>query len=258
LREDERPDVIILPGGVLPASLAFEALLKELGDEVHAVAKELELYRGDSPPAGFTLAVEVAGILRCAEEVGFDRFHLVGYSAGGASSLAFAAVHPNRLQSLALLEPAWAGNENLSPEEADLGAEFRRIAELPPDEMMPAFMANQLRPGVAPPPPPPGPPPPWMSSRPPGLRALITAFSSGELDLDALRSFEQPIYFALGGLSNPVQYERMADRLSSVFKDFTLEVFEERHHFDPPHRAEPERLASSLQALWRRAEEPAS
>jgi hypothetical protein len=33
-------------------------------------------------------------------------------------------------------------------------------------------------------------------------------------------------------------------------------VFEERHHFDPPHRIEPERLAKSLKALWRRAERP--
>src|SRR6476660_8907166 len=100
----------MLPGGVLPASLAYEALLEELGDEVHAVAKELEVYADDAPPPGYTLDVEVAGILRCAEEVGFDRFHLVGYSAGGASSLAFAAVHPDRLSSLALFEPAWAGN----------------------------------------------------------------------------------------------------------------------------------------------------
>jgi hypothetical protein len=46
----------------------------------------------------------------------------------------------------------------------------------------------------------------------------------------------------------------MADRLSDVFMDFTLEVFEDRHHFDPPHRIEPERVASSLQALWSRAE----
>jgi pimeloyl-ACP methyl ester carboxylesterase len=242
----------MLPGGVLPASLAYEALLKELGDEARAVVKELELYRGDLPPAGFTLGVEVAGILRCAEEAGFDRFHLVGYSAGGASSLAFAAVHPSRLQSLALLEPAWAGNEDLSPEEAAVWAEFRRIAELPPDEMMPAFVANQLRPSVAPPPPP-GPPPPWMSSRPPALRALLDTFASGELALDDLRSFRQPVYFALGGLSNPAYYERMADRLASVFSDFTLEVFQERHHFDPPHRVQPERVASSLQALWRRA-----
>lgn len=245
----------MLPGGVLPASLAYEALLKELGDEVHAVAKELEVYGADSPPAGFTLDIEVAGILRCAEEVGFDRFHLVGYSAGGAASLACTAAHPNRLESLALLEPAWAGNENPSPEEAAVWTEFRRIAGLPPDQMMPAFMANQLRPGIEPPPPPPGPRPPWMSSRPAGLRAFISAFISGELDLDALRSFEQPVYFALNGLSNPDYYKRMADRLSSVFCDFTLEFFEQRHHFDPPHRAEPERMASSLRALWRRADE---
>ena len=30
----------------------------------------------------------------------FDRLHLVGYSAGGASCLAFTAQHPDRLQSL--------------------------------------------------------------------------------------------------------------------------------------------------------------
>jgi hypothetical protein len=49
-------------------------------------------------------------------------------------------------------------------------------------------------------------------------------------------------------------YGALAERLSRVFDDFTLEVFEERHHFDPPHRIEPERLARSLGALWERAE----
>lgn len=254
----QRREVILLPGGVLPAHLAYEALLHELGDDVHAVAKELEVYADDRPSAGFTLDVEVAGILRCAQEVGFDRFHLVGYSAGGASSLLFAAAHPDRLESLALLEPAWAGNQDLAPDEAAVWEELRRIAELPPDQMMPAFVANQLRAGVDPPAPPPGPPPPWMSSRPAGLRALIRAFLSGELDVEALRGFGQPVYFALGGLSNPAYYERMADRLSGIFSGFTLEVFEDRHHFDPPHRIEPERLASSLWSLWDRAKDPAS
>ncbi len=229
-----------------------------LGDRVHAVAKELEVYGGERPPPGFTLDVEVAGILQCAEEAGFGRFHLVGYSAGGASSLAFAAAHPDRLKSLALLEPAWAGKEDLSPEEEAVWADFRLIAELPPDEMMPAFIGKQLRPGVEAPPPPPGPPPPWMSSRPAGLKAFINAFASGELDVKALRGFEQPVYFALGGLSNPDYYEDMADRLAGIFSDFTLEVFEDRHHFDPPHRIEPKRLATSLRALWLRAESPAS
>jgi len=34
-----------------------------------------------------------------------------------------------------------------------------------------------------------------------------------------------------------------------------MQDIEERHHFDPPHRIEPERLADSLTALWRRAGE---
>ena len=48
---------------------------------------------------------------------------------------------------------------------------------------------------------------------------------------------------------------RMAERLAAMFPDFTVETFPERHHFDPPHRVEPERLASSLLGLWRRAEQ---
>jgi pimeloyl-ACP methyl ester carboxylesterase len=258
LAADECPDVILLPGGVLPASLAYEALLKELGDGVRAVTKELEVYAADRPPPGYTLDVEVDGILRTAEEAGFDRFHLVGYSGGGASSLAFTALHPDRLRSLALLEPAWAGNEELSAEETAVWDGFRRIAELPPEEMMPAFMAAQLRPGAEPPAPPPRPPPPWMSTRPAGLKAFINAFLSGELELAALRGFERPVYFALGGLSNPDYYGRMANRLSDVFSDFTLEVFADRHHFDPPHRIEPGRVAHSLRELWGRAEGSAS
>lgn len=252
--DERRPEVILLPGGVLPAALAYEALLKELGDGVHAVAKDLELYGGERPPAGYTLDVEIGGILRCAESIGFDRFHLVGYSGGGAASLAFAAMHPWRLKSLTLLEPAWDGNKYLSGEETAMWGELRAITDMPPAQMMPAFMAKQLRPGVEPPSPPEGAPPPWMASRPAGLKALINAFISSELDVDSMRRFDRPVYFALGGHSNPDYYGRMADRLSGLFEDFTLEVFEDRHHFDPPHRVEPERLASSLRELWGRAE----
>jgi hypothetical protein len=46
----------------------------------------------------------------------------------------------------------------------------------------------------------------------------------------------------------------MAVRLARVFPDFTLQAFDDRHHFDPPHRTEPERLTASLRDLWSRAE----
>lgn len=245
--------MILLPGGVMPAELAYGALLEALGDDITAVAKELEIYAGSAPTPGYSLQNEIDGILHTAQSADFERFHLVGYSGGGASSLAFAASHPERLLSLALLEPAWMGNDGLSPEEHAVWREFDRIAKLPPDQLMPAFIANQLAPGVEPPPPPPGPPPPWMTTRPAGLRTFMATFRSSTLDLDRLRAFRAPVYFAIGGRSNPDYYGRMAERARAIFPNFTLDVFEERHHFDPPHRIEPERTAIALRAHWARA-----
>jgi pimeloyl-ACP methyl ester carboxylesterase len=247
-------DAILLPGGVMPADLAYGSLLEALGEDVEAIAKDLEVYAGPEPPPDYTLDDEVAGVLRAAQDAGFDRFHLVGYSGGGASSLVFAAKHPERLLSLALIEPAWMGNDGLSTEEQVVWREFDRIATLSSKEMMPAFVAIQLAPGVEAPPPPPGPPPPWMANRPAGLRAFLETFGSSALDLDRLRAFEQPVYFALGGRSNPDYYGRMAERARAIFPHFTLEVFDERHHFDPPHRLEPERTARALRAHWARAD----
>jgi len=93
-----------------------------------------------------------------------------------------------------------------------------------------------------------------MATRPAGIGAFMQTFKTSELDRSTLERFSRPVYFALGGLSNPDQFGEIAKRLARVFPDFELEVFEERHHFDPPHRIEPERLANSLRAVWRRAE----
>jgi pimeloyl-ACP methyl ester carboxylesterase len=246
--------VILLPGGILPADLAYGALIDALDDEVEAVAKDLEVYAGDEPPGDYSLDDEVAGVVREADARGWERFHLVGYSGGGASALAAAARHPDRVLSLALLEPAWAGNWDLSEAERAMWREFEKLDGLTPDEFMAAFVRLELRPGVTPPSPAPGPPPPWMAKRPAGIRAFTRTFRTYDLDRESLRRFDRPVYYALGGLSNPDQYGEIAERLSRVFGDFTLEVFEERHHFDPPHRIEPERLARSLRTLWERAE----
>lgn len=49
----------------------------------------------------------------------------------------------------------------------------------------------------------------------------------------------------------------MAERLSPIVPDFTIETFPDRHHFDPPHRIQPQHLASSLLAVWEGAESQA-
>jgi pimeloyl-ACP methyl ester carboxylesterase len=244
--------VLLLPGVVLPASLAYSALLDALPEGTNAVAKDLELYAADEPPAGYTLDAEGDGILRAAAEAGFERFHLAGYSAGGAAALRFATLQPGRLLSLTLLEAAWAGNQRRTPAEQEVQAEFERAMALPTEERMRQFVRLQLAPGVEPSPPPPGPPPPWMASRPAGVAAVMAAFAACELDLAPVIRAQLPVLYVLGGRSNPAWFAAIADRLAAALPDFTLEVFEDRHHFDPPHRAEPERLARTLAAFWSR------
>jgi pimeloyl-ACP methyl ester carboxylesterase len=245
--------VMLLPGVVLPADAAYGGLLAALGADVEAVSKDLEVYREDSPPPDYSLDTEVAGVLQTATALRWSTFHLVGYSGGGAAALAVAAREPARLRSLALLEPAWGGCWGWSREHERLWATYEELAQLPLEQFMPAFMRLQVVPGVELPAPPPGPPPPWMDLRPAGIRAVTRAFATYHLSRDALTAFDRPVYFALGGLSNPDQFGDIAARLASVFPDFTLEVFADRHHFDPPHRMEPERLARSLLRVWARS-----
>jgi pimeloyl-ACP methyl ester carboxylesterase len=244
--------VMLLPGVVLPADLAYRGLVTALGTDVTTIVKDLDLYREDVPPEDYSLETEVTGILREADAEAWSAFHLVGYSGGAAGALAFAARRPERLLSLALLEPAWAGNWSWSTEHQRLWARYDELASMPPEQLMTAFMRLQVRPEVELPASPPGPTPPWMRQRPAGVRAFLRTFKTYHLDRDALATFVSPVYFALGGRSNPDQFGDMAERLKNVFPDFTLEVFAERHHFDPPHRAEPARLARSLHAIWAR------
>ena len=92
-----------------------------------------------------------------------------------------------------------------------------------------------------------------MAKRLPGLKRFIEVFLQSDLDIDDLRRFKGPVLFTLGGKSNPAYFKREAERLEKIFDDFTVEVFPDRHHFDPPHRVDPEKLAQSLRALWGRA-----
>ena len=247
----ERAPVLFVPGGVTPAAISYGPLLAVLREQVQPVVKDLELYAAERPPANYGLELEVEGIRRAADAAGFTTFHLVGYSGGGAMSLAFTAMYPDRLKSLALIEPAWIGNEGWTVEDAADWAELNASMALPNEERMRAFMRWHMRPGVEPPRPqlPPGPPPPWMAQRPAGLEALAAAFKAYHLDRDRFRHFQQPVYYAVGSLSRAF-FERNASTLAGFFPDLRVEVYEGRSHFDPPHRAEPERFARALFELW--------
>jgi pimeloyl-ACP methyl ester carboxylesterase len=243
--------VMFLPGIMMPAAPRYATLLEALDPDVDPVVKDLEVYEGPTvPPPGYTFGSELDGIARAADDAGWERFHLYGHSAGGACALAFTAVRPERVLTLAVDEPAL----DFSREDTD---EVRRVflplIELPPEEAIPAFLRAQLREGSEPPPPREGPPPPWMADRPAGVRAFVLASSEAEVPIERLRNFDRPVYFSYGSLSNE-RWERMANRLSELLPNLTVERYEGISHLRTSHVAEPGRVAASLRRLWAAAE----
>jgi hypothetical protein len=47
--------VVLLPGSVLPADLAYGGLVAVLGADVETIVKDLEVYRADTPPPDYSL-----------------------------------------------------------------------------------------------------------------------------------------------------------------------------------------------------------
>lgn len=247
--EPLQPDVFFLPGIIAPAAQRYAPLLKQL-DDVNAVLKDLEVYRGDTPPVTYSIATEIEGVLRAADETGVKQFHLYGHSGGGAIALAFAVAHPDRVLTLALDEPA---GDFTDEGNAEYGwPDFDRALQLPPSESMSEFLRLQVAPGVALPSPPAGAPPPWMAKRPAGIRAFINALRAHHIDADRYRAFDKPVYFSWGSLTHP-RWTLMGRRLSKLFPNFRSEQFAGLHHLNTSHAAEPQRVASRLRELWERA-----
>lgn len=243
-------NVVFLPGIVAPAALRYAALHEHLPD-IDALAKDLEVYSGGEPPAGYSIETEVAGLDRAADESGLDRFHLYGHSGGGAVALAYAAQRPERVLSLAVDEPA---SDFTADGDAEAGwEEIDAAAALPPTESLAAFLRLQLAPGVEPPPPPEGTPPPWMAKRPAGIRAFAGALRAHRVDEDRYRGFGRPVLYTHGTLSHP-RWGTMAKRLGALFPDFRAELFVGLHHLHTSHQAAPARVAALLREHWTRAE----
>lgn len=240
---------IFLPGILMPAALRYAPLLAALGDATRPVVKELEVYRNESAvPEDYSIEMEIAGVGRAADEAGFDRFHLYAHSGGGAVALAYTALHPSRVLSLAVDEPAC----DFTPEGIEeIRSEFLPMLELPTDQMMKAFLGKQLREGT-PLPPPPQPAPPWMASRPAGIRAIVRAFATSAVPVERLSEFSGPVYYSYGNLSH-VSWVAMRDRLSKRFRDFSSEEYVGASHMRTSHVMEPYRVAAALTGLWARA-----
>jgi pimeloyl-ACP methyl ester carboxylesterase len=239
---------MFIPGTIAPADYTFAQLLEVLGDEIEPLLKDLEVYAGDVPPSDYSIDTEVEGIRRAADEAGWDAFHLVGHSVGGAAALGFAATYPERVLSLALIEPGSIARIDSTDEEA---AETDRILALPPEERLKEYSRLLLGADTQ------MPdreilrtPPEWMRKRPAGIEATSRALRAYKLDWEKFRDFRRPVYLARGSLSHP-RWERQAKRLSGIFPNIRVEVYEGRSHIDAPHRAEAGRFGRVLLGMVR-------
>jgi hypothetical protein len=143
---------------------------------------------------------------------------------------------PSRLQSLAVVQRVT---------QVDTQAYEPMIVEHPDGTL---FVSA---PGVPLPPPPGGTPPAWMAKRPAGIRAFIGALRAHHMTEYDYRGFEKPVYFSWGSLTHQ-RWSSMERRLSKLFPNFSSEVFEGLHHLNTSHKAEPQRVAARLTALWQR------
>jgi pimeloyl-ACP methyl ester carboxylesterase len=237
------PRVIWISPDTDPAAGSSGSFAERLGARAQVHLAELTIWRLD-PRAAYGPSVETAAVERLADEAGIDRFHLFGFSAGATVALAAALAMPERVSSLALLEPAAIGSDAWHPAEAAWQSEMRRIRALPADARLEPFRRLLMRPGTDPPPPPRR-APSW-TARDDLLADLME--DPGFVSSDLAR-IEQPALVVTGGKSNP-RWSLLAARLLEVMPDVRVEVFAGLHHFTPPHRAQPATFEELLVGFW--------
>ena len=242
-----KPQVICLPGSVAPAADRYQPLTAVVGQRADLHLKDLELYTSDVPPADYQIDQELLAIDRYASSCGLDRFHLIGYSAGGYLSLAYAGTRPDRILSLALFEPARVPGE-LTSAERDLFNQLNsKLAGLQGPDFMAAFVKEQVKPGATLPPPPP--PNPAMRNRPAGIAALLRAFDAYRFDRGLLRACSFPVYYAYGSLSHDEQALK-AGILAQLLPDIHVQRFVGLHHFVAPDAIYTREHVAALVRLW--------
>jgi homoserine kinase len=250
------PRVLVVPGIVYPAVQTYGPLLSRLTGRARLLTKELEIYADPAqvPPEDYSLDTEIEGIARAADEAGWDTFNLAGYAAGGLAAMGFAERYPQRLISLTLIEPFGTGLDDPPEAWVRFLDDTERVAALPEDRVVSAFLPLNVRPRVPIPPAPPNTPEEAMALRPAGLAALVKLARETRLDREKLASFERPVYLAYGSLSSEA-YIAVAQALGEVFPQATVEEYVGTHHLSPPQRATPERLALTLMRMWADADE---
>lgn len=220
----------------------IEAFAGRLRDRFDVALLGLRVW-GLAPGDPYDMEVEVAAV---AEASGSEPVHLAGFSAGATVALAAALALGDAVRSVALLEPAFIGDDDWHSAEAGWRAAIGSLRSSGPPEQVEAFREMLMAPGVTPP-----------TSRGPAawdfrddLLGTMLTKGTGFASPDLAR-LGAPVILIRGGQSAP-RFGLVARRLAQMSPQASEHVFPALHHFAPPYRDEPEELAHLLLGFWSR------
>jgi pimeloyl-ACP methyl ester carboxylesterase len=109
---ESKGSLLLLHGWIGTSSWMFRHVLPELGRRYHTVAPDLP---GFGRSQTLSEAPSIDGyrefIRQLVDEVGIDRFHLVGVSVGGTVALNFAHRYPERVLKLVVQGPVYRAHD---------------------------------------------------------------------------------------------------------------------------------------------------
>jgi pimeloyl-ACP methyl ester carboxylesterase len=109
---DSQGSLVLLHGWIGTSSWMFRHVLPELGARYHTIAPDLPGFGRSQTLADAPSIEGYREFVRAlADELGIDRFHLVGVSVGATVALDFAHRYPERVLKLVVQGPVWRSTD---------------------------------------------------------------------------------------------------------------------------------------------------
>ncbi len=103
--------IVLLHGAMYDESrFIWDQLFPALASRYHVFAIDTPRHGGSRPWSGTLDRARLMGILaEVIQQLGLDRFSIVGLSMGGGLAIEYAALHPHQVKAMALFEPGGLG-----------------------------------------------------------------------------------------------------------------------------------------------------
>ncbi len=105
VEKGEGPETLLLVHGNVSSTEYWDKLLNILPRQYRAVALDLRgCGRTEHPPDGYNIPQFVEDLNQFTKHLSLTHFHLLGHSMGGMTSMLFTLKHPEKVQTLGLLD----------------------------------------------------------------------------------------------------------------------------------------------------------